>query len=203
MPATAGGRRARRPRRASGFPFRVDDVDVAAERGKAQREHGLTGSVEHGREEAGADLGPAGAFRSARASRRRARTATGTARGSRLAGGAERLQRGQVRRRVACGMSARTSVGERPSMVTRSGSTSRQRRSPGQSGAPSAKTIVAAARAHADHRPRAHDPAHVGGEVDAVARPDVGLIGGLRAIETRKPPCTCSAPSACPVVPDV
>ena len=41
------------------------------------------------------------------------------------------------------GISARTSVGERPSIVTRSDSTSRQSRSSGQSGAPSAKTTVA------------------------------------------------------------
>src|SRR6185503_19554290 len=42
-----------------------------------------------------------------------------------------------------CASSARMSVGEQPSMVTRSSSTSRQSRSAGQSGAPSAKTIVA------------------------------------------------------------
>src|SRR3954447_14063572 len=44
---------------------------------------------------------------------------------------------------VPCGSSARTSVGEMPSELTRSSSTSFQRRSGvGQSGAPSAKTIV-------------------------------------------------------------
>ena len=43
-----------------------------------------------------------------------------------------------------CGTSARTSVGERPRIVTRSRSQSSQRRSgPGQSGAPSMKTTVA------------------------------------------------------------
>src|SRR6185503_3591752 len=42
-----------------------------------------------------------------------------------------------------CGRSARISVGEQPSIVTRSSSTRRQSRSAGQSGAPSAKTIVA------------------------------------------------------------
>src|SRR5438874_9633868 len=42
-----------------------------------------------------------------------------------------------------CGASARTSVGERPSDVTRSLSTVRQSRSAGQSGAPSPKAIVA------------------------------------------------------------
>ncbi len=42
-----------------------------------------------------------------------------------------------------CGASARTSVGESPSDVTRSCSTVRQSRSAGQSGAPSANTIVA------------------------------------------------------------
>ena len=49
----------------------------------------------------------------------------------------------------------------------------------GQSGAPSAKTIVAAERADADDRPWAHDPAHVGGEVHDVALVHVGLVGGL------------------------
>src|SRR5581483_7638446 len=42
-----------------------------------------------------------------------------------------------------CGISARTSVGEQPRIVTRSSSTSRQSRSAGQSGAPSANTSVA------------------------------------------------------------
>src|ERR671924_1133586 len=41
------------------------------------------------------------------------------------------------------GISARTSVGETPSIVTRSDSTSLQIRSAGQSGAPSMKTMVA------------------------------------------------------------
>src|SRR5207247_2925178 len=41
-----------------------------------------------------------------------------------------------------CGISARTSVGERPRIDTRSDSTSRHSRSCGQSGAPSAKTIA-------------------------------------------------------------
>src|SRR5262249_59999301 len=44
-----------------------------------------------------------------------------------------------------CGRSARTSVGERPSEVTRSCSTMRQSRADGPSGAPSAKTAVAPA----------------------------------------------------------
>src|SRR5579862_8452221 len=42
-----------------------------------------------------------------------------------------------------CGSSARVNVGERPRDVTRSDSTIRQSRSGGQSGAPSANTIVA------------------------------------------------------------
>ena len=41
------------------------------------------------------------------------------------------------------GINARTSVGETPSIVTRSESTSFQIRSTGQSGAPSMKTVVA------------------------------------------------------------
>jgi hypothetical protein len=41
-----------------------------------------------------------------------------------------------------CGISARISVGEQPRIETRSSSTSRQSRSGGQSGAPSAKTSV-------------------------------------------------------------
>src|SRR5581483_10648470 len=46
----------------------------------------------------------------------------------------ERLARGSP-----CGITARTSVGESPSIVTRSPSTIDHRRSAGQSGAPSAK----------------------------------------------------------------
>ena len=49
----------------------------------------------------------------------------------------------------------------------------------GQSGAPSAKTIVAPTRADADDGPRPHDPAHVRREVHDVARVHVGLVGDL------------------------
>ena len=101
------------------------------------------------------------------------------------------------------GISARTSVGERPSIVTCSDSTSRQRRSSGQSGAPSAKTIVA---------PTAPPPTTVHGPMIqpmSVAkwmrspRLTSSWYATSRAIETRKPPCTCSAPFGRPVVPDV
>ena len=40
-------------------------------------------------------------------------------------------------------------------------------------------------RARADHGPRPHDPAHVGREVDAVARVEVGLVGRPRARSRR------------------
>ena len=77
------------------------------------------------------------------------------------------------------GMSARISVGETPSIVTRSASTVRQSRSSGQSGAPSAKTIDAptAPPPTTVHGP--HDPAHVGGEVDPLALVHVRLVRDL------------------------
>ena len=88
-------------------------------------------------------------------------------------------------------------------MVTRSDSTSRQSRSAGQSGAPSAKTIAA---------PAAPPPTSVHGPMIqpmSVAKwmrsPALTSLwyAASRAIETRKPPCTCSAPFGFPVVPDV
>ena len=100
-------------------------------------------------------------------------------------------------------MSARTSVGETPTMEMRSDSISFHSRSSGQSGAPSAKTIVA---------PAAPPPTTVHGPMIqpmSVAKwiRSPGLTSAWytvsRAIETRKPPCTCSAPFGLPVVPDV
>ena len=78
-----------------------------------------------------------------------------------------------------CGMSARTSVGETPSIVTRSSSTICHTRSCGRSGAPSMKTTVAPQRHRADHGPRSHDPAHVRREEHAITGAEVGLVGGL------------------------
>ena len=92
------------------------------------------------------------------------------------------------------GSSARISVGETPSIVTRSCSTIRQSRSSGQSGAPSAKTIVA---------PSAPAPTTVHGPMIqpmSVAKwttsPSFTSVwyATSRAIETRKPPWTCSTP---------
>ena len=101
------------------------------------------------------------------------------------------------------GISARTSVGEIPSIVTRSSSTSCQRRSAGQSGAPSLNTIVA---------PRAPAPTTVHGpmiqpmSVENSTRSPAwrsAWYAASRAIETRNPPCTWTAPFGFPVVPDV
>jgi hypothetical protein len=66
-----------------------------------------------------------------------------------------------------------------PSIVTASDSTSVQSRSCGQSGAPSMKTIGRTARHPADHRPRAHDPAHVREKSTRFACAEVRLIRGL------------------------
>ena len=63
--------------------------------------------------------------------------------------------------------------------MTRSDSTVSQSRSCGQSGAPSAIDHGRADGAGADDGPRAHDPAHVGGEEDAVAAVHVGLVRDL------------------------
>ncbi len=101
------------------------------------------------------------------------------------------------------GISARTSVGETPSIVTRSDSTSFQIRSGGKSGAPSAYTIVA---------PAAPPPTTVQGPMIqpmSVAKwmrsPRLTFVwyATSRAIETRKPAWTWSAPFGFPVVPEV
>ena len=78
------------------------------------------------------------------------------------------------------GSRARARVGERPSDVTRSCSTMRQRRSGvGPVGGALHEHDRAAERADADDRPRPHDPAHVGREMHDVALVHVGLVGGL------------------------
>src|SRR5439155_6169649 len=101
------------------------------------------------------------------------------------------------------GISARTSVGETPSMVTRSDSTSLQIRSAGKSGAPSAYTTVAP---HAPPPTTVHGPMIQPMSVAKWIRA-LGLTfvwyATSRAIETRNPPWTCSAPFGFPVVPDV
>src|SRR6476469_975198 len=103
-----------------------------------------------------------------------------------------------------CGSSARTSVGERPSDVTRSASTVFQSRSgSGQSGAPSAKTTVP---------PSAPTPTTVHGPMiqpmsvaKCMTSPSCtsAWYAASRAIETRNPPWTCTTPFGFPVVPDV
>src|SRR5205823_607082 len=101
------------------------------------------------------------------------------------------------------GISARTSVGETPSIVTRSDSTSCQRRSGGKSGAPSAYTTVAP---HAPPPTTVHGPMIQPMSVAKWIRsPGLTLVwyATSRAIETRKPPWTCRAPFGLPVVPDV
>ena len=102
------------------------------------------------------------------------------------------------------GMSARMSVGEQPRMLTCSSSISDQSRSSGQSGAPSMQHERAAHGAATHHRPRAHDPAHVGGEEDDIARMAVRLIGDLaRNRDQENRPGRGGRPWACPVVPEV
>ena len=101
------------------------------------------------------------------------------------------------------GINARTSVGDTPSIVTRSDSTSCQSRSGGKSGAPSAYTTVA---------PQAPPPTTVHGPMIqpmSVAKwmrsPGLTSVwyATSRAIDARKLPCTCNAPFGLPVVPDV
>ena len=100
-------------------------------------------------------------------------------------------------------MSARTSVGETPSIVTRSDSISFQMRSAGKSGAPSAYTTVAP---HAPPPTTVHGPMIQPMSVAKWMRsPGLTFVwyATSRAIDTRKPPWTCSAPFGLPVVPDV
>ena len=178
--ATAGGRRARRPRRARESPSASTTSMSCPSAGKPSAT-GLIGSVitvvrKHAPTSVPPLMFTIGVVRAADVLEEPA-VRVGV---PRLAGRADRLQRRRGSSSGSpCGISARTSVGERPSIVTCSDSTSFQSRSCGQSGAPSAKTIVAPTRAGADDRPRAHDPAHVGREVDAVAALDVGLVRGL------------------------
>ena len=111
-------------------PVGVDDVHVLAERGEAERDRldRLRSAVE--RKHAPTSVPPLDVHDRLRRRRRRARRASGTGRGStarrscRSARSDERSARGSP-----FGISARTSVGERPSIVTRSDSTSRQSRS--------------------------------------------------------------------------
>ncbi len=78
------------------------------------------------------------------------------------------------------GSRARASVGESPSEVTRSCSTDAPEAvGRGPVGRALCEDDRAAERADADHRPGAHDPAHVGGEMHDVALVHVGLVGGL------------------------
>ena len=91
------------------------------------------------------------------------------------------------------------SVGETPSIVTRSDSTSFQRRSCGQSGAPSAYTTAAPA---APQPTTVHGPMIQPMSVAKWTRSPALMsdwYAASRAIETRKPPCTCSAPFGRPV----
>ena len=120
----------------------------------------------------------------------------------RLAGRARIAQRREVVPRTGsspCGISARTSVGETPSIVMRCRSTRSPDRGPGRIvGRALVRARASRRSAAADHRPRAHDPAHVGGEVDAVAGLDVRLVRDLacdRHEEARRG--RAARPSAC------
>src|SRR3954451_15570266 len=103
-----------------------------------------------------------------------------------------------------CGMSARTSGGEMPREVTFSCSTVRQIRSAvGQSGAPSAKTIVppSAPTPTTVHGPMIHPMSVAKWRTSPSCTS--AWYATSRAIETRKPPCTCTTPFGLPVVPEV
>ena len=159
----------------------VDDVHRHPERRAADRAR-LDRADRRRREEARADLGAARAV-----DHRHARAADVLEEPAvrlgvpRLAGRDERAQRREVarRRRRAGAARARASARGRAT-VTRSCSTVRQSRSGvGQSGAPSAKTIVPPSAPTPTTRPRPHDPAHVGREVHDVALVHVGLVGDL------------------------
>ena len=92
---------------------------------------------------------------------------------------ADRLQRGHVRRRLA--------LGKQCAHECRRHAEHRHALRLDQLPQPVGRKVRRAFRvddgraagAAADHCPRAHDPTHVGGEMDAVARLDVGLVGDL------------------------
>ena len=77
-----------------------------------------------------------------------------------------------------CGIKARTSVGESPRIETLSSSTSRHSDRTGNRCA-LGEDERGSERVAADHGPLAHDPAHVGREMDHVAGPRVGLVADL------------------------
>ena len=95
-----------------------------------------------------------------------------------------------------CAISARISVGDTPSTLTRCRST----RCPQAIGSREVGRAVvqherAAVRERADDLPRAHDPADVGEPEQPFAGAQVGLERDLLARSSPwKPPCTCTAP---------
>ena len=180
---TAGGRRARRPRpcRRASCPS-SSTTSIAMPSAGPPTEHALIGPIGVGeRKQAPTSVPPEQLMIGTRAAADVLEQPAVRLGVPRLAGRHERAERREVAPSASpCGSSARTSVGERPSDVTPSSSTSRQSRSASASRArprrrrsspPSAPTPTT--------RPRAHDPAHVGREVDDVARVHVGLVGDL------------------------
>ena len=157
----------------------VDDVHRHPERGPAERAR-LDRHRRRRREEARADLG------AARAVDDRAAPAADRSWSQRYGSGFHGspvvtivAQRREVGARGSpCGISARMSVGESPSIVTRSARPA-ARAGPAASRARPRRRRSCAERAAADDGPRAHDPAHVGREVDDVAGADVGLVADL------------------------
>ena len=157
----------------------VDDVHVLAERRKPERD-GLDRLGDDRRQKARAHLGAAGDVHDRRAPAADVIEEPAIRiRVPRLAGRAQRLQRRQVGRRL-------TLRDERAHERRRE---AEHRDALGLDGLP--QPVVGpvrctlgeddgrSGRAAAEHCPRAHDPAHVGGEMDAAAGPDVRLVRDL------------------------
>src|SRR5580765_6833399 len=172
---------------AHGGAVRRVHVHVLAERRKAERDR-LDRLGDAGREKAGADLGAAGAVHD----RRRAapdlvEEPTVRVLVPRLAGRAHRLQRRHVRLRVAF-RNQRAHEGRRDA---------EHRHALGLDELPDPVRRKVrcslrvddrrAAGAAADDGPRPHDPTHVRGEVDAIARLDVRLVGNLACDRDEEP----------------
>ena len=166
----------------------VDDVHRHPERRAAERAR-LDRADGSGREEAGADLGAARAVDD-----RHARTADVLGQPPvrlgvpRLARRDEGAQRREVGGRVAVGQQRarqRRREPERGDALLLDDAPEAVRRGP--VGSALREDDRAAERADADDGPRAHDPAHVGGEVHDVAFVHVGLVGGLAGDRDEEP----------------
>ena len=162
------------------LPVRRVDVHRQAQRREAERD-GLRRIQQADREEAGADLGAARDVddRDPPAARDVLVQPVVGAGVPRLAGRRDRAQGGEI----GVGLALRDQRADQGRRDPEHGHALLLDEPPEPVVRPVGRSLhvdhAGAERARADDRPRAHDPAHVGREEDAVAGPDVGLVGRL------------------------